>query len=202
MPELVRAALGEAAPRLRTVHRLDRVVGGVLLLACTARSAADLSAQIRAGSFQKEYLALCCGAPPDRGEMTDELCRDRALHKTLVCAEAAPDTRPARLEYETLARLGEQSLVRIRLITGRPHQIRAQFSARGFPLAGDGKYGAPSRSGEIGLWSWRIRFRHPRTDAAMTVSAPPPPAGVWAAAAALLEALPRELPDTALGRFS
>lgn len=199
LPELVRAALGDPKANLRTVHRLDQVVGGLVLLARTSRAASDLSAQIRAGAFEKEYLVLCHGSLPAKGEMEDLLRRDSALHKTFPAAEPGPNTRPARLRYETVAEIGERSLALVRLMTGRTHQIRAQFSSRGFPLVGDRKYGAPDGDGEIGLWSCRISFLHPRTGLPMTVSAPPKAAGVWQEAEPWLSRIPTQIPDHALG---
>lgn len=199
LPELVRSELGDPNANLRTVHRLDQVVGGLVLLARTARAASDLSAQIRAGAFEKEYLAFCHGRLPAKGEMEDLLWRDNALHKTFPAAEPGPNTRPARLRYETIAEIGERSLVLVRLMTGRTHQIRAQFSSRGFPLVGDRKYGAPDGDGEIGLWSCRISFLHPRTGVRMTVSAPPKAAGVWVDTAPWLSAIPTQIPDPTPG---
>lgn len=196
---MVRAELGDPNANLRTVHRLDRVAGGLVLLARTARAASDLSAQIRAGTFGKEYLVLCHGRLPSKGEMEDLLYRDTALHKTFPTAEAGPNSRRACLSYETIAEIGERSLALVRLMTGRTHQIRAQFSSRGFPLVGDRKYGAPDGDGEIGLWSCRISFFHPRTGARMTVSDPPKAVGVWKEAEPWLSRIPTQIPDPMLG---
>lgn len=201
LPELARHALGEPQANLRTVHRLDRVVGGLILLAETARAASDLSAQIRSGAFEKEYLALCHGVCPEKGVMEDELFRDKARHKTMVAPRAGRETQTARLEYERVGIAGDLSLVRIRLQTGRTHQIRAQFSARGFTLAGDRKYGAVDAFGDVGLWSWRISFLHPRTGCRMTACKPPAPTGVWETAGSILSEFPTIIPDPNLGKI-
>ena len=202
LPELIRAELGDPTANLRTVHRLDQVVGGLILLARTARAASDLSAQIREGRFEKEYLVLCHRKLPEWGEMSDLLFRDSARRVTCVASQPGPETRPARLRFETIAHIGEHSLALVRLITGRTHQIRAQFSARHFPLVGDRKYGAPEETGGIGLWSCRISFLHPRTGVRMTASRPPRPTGVWQEAAEWLGRIPTQIPDPALGRSS
>ena len=182
LPELVRAALGKSGGSVRTVHRLDRAAGGVMVLARTRHAAADLSAQIREHRFIKEYLAVCHGRPePERGTFTDLLVRDRAARKTLVAAAPGRDTQHAELDYACAASASGLSLVRIRLHTGRTHQIRAQFAARGLPLAGDTKYGAPARPDITGiaLWSCRLAFVHPKTGAPMDFTAPPPDTWPW-----------------------
>lgn len=200
LPELVRTALGEPDANLRTVHRLDQVVGGLMVLARTARAAADLSAQIRAGIFEKEYLALVHGELPDRGRLEDLLARDRDLRRTIVVSEPGSNVRPASLDYETLSRTGGCSLLRIRLHTGRTHQIRVQFSSRGFPLVGDRKYGDDAETCGIALWSFRIGFNHPRTGIRAVFQLPPPADGPWVKAAAALHALPAEIPTAVFGR--
>ncbi len=175
----MRAALGDGAS-IYTVHRLDRVVGGVMVLARTRHAARDLSAQIRARTFQKEYLAVTSGgALPPTGRFSDLLARDKAQRKTYVADAPGPDARPAVLNYVRLARRQELDLVRILLHTGRTHQIRAQFSAHGSPLAGDVKYGAPPAPFGVALWSSRLRFIHPKTGQAMDFTAPAPAAEPW-----------------------
>ena len=181
LPELVRAQLGAGAPGLRTVHRLDQAVGGVMVLACTARAAADLSAQIREGRFEKTYLALCRGTLPPAGAWEDQLHRDKARRITQVAAPGSPEAQFARLQYRPLAAGNGLSLARVELETGRTHQIRVQFASRGFPLVGDWKYGPPDDSPGIGLWCWQLRLFHPRTGAPMTFCAPPPRTLPWTA---------------------
>lgn len=164
MPSLVRQALGDEHACVRTVHRLDRAVGGLMVFARSAYAAAELSRQIREGQFEKEYLAVVHGAPTrSRGRMEDLLRRDSREHKTYVTDTPGKDVRPAALEYETLAVREGLSLVRVRLLTGRTHQIRCQFASRGLPLVGDRKYGARSQPCGVALWSHKIRFIHPES---------------------------------------
>lgn len=179
VPELARAALGDPGACVRTVHRLDRVVGGLMVLARSARAASELSAQIRAGTFGKEYLAVVHGAPaPAAGTFTDLLLRDRAARMTRVTDRLEKGVQEAVLDYETEAAREGLSLVRITLRTGRTHQIRAQFSARGLPLVGDKKYGL-GEDCPIALWSHALSFRHPESDAPMSFTAPPPSLWPW-----------------------
>jgi len=164
MPELLRQALGDPQATVRTVHRLDRVVSGLMVFARTRRAAADLSEQIRARQFHKEYLAVVHGCPPlPSGTFTDLLGRSKQDHRTYVAQQPGPDVREAVLDYEVLSQADGLSLVRIQLHTGRTHQIRVQFASRGLPLVGDHKYGDPQTEGDIALWSHRLRFPHPRS---------------------------------------
>ncbi len=164
MPSLVRQALGDAHACVRTVHRLDRVVGGLMVLARSHYAAAELSRQVREGTFEKEYMAVVHGCPvPGAGRMEDMLGRDRSRRMTYVTEGTGRDVRPAELAYETLEIRGNLSLVRVRLLTGRTHQIRCQFASRGLPLVGDRKYGLPEDGCEIGLWSHKIAFIHPES---------------------------------------
>ena len=175
MPGLVRQALGDERACVRTVHRLDRTVGGLMVLARSAYAAGELSRQIREGQFEKEYLAVVHGVPaPEKGRMEDLLRRDRTQRRTFVVGEPDKDTRPAVLEYECLASREGLSLVSVRLVTGRTHQIRCQFASRGLPLAGDRKYGLASDEYDIALWSHKLAFIHPETGEKMTFIQPPP----------------------------
>ena len=135
---------------------------------------------MRERRFGKEYLAVVHGEPPEeRGVLRDLLGRDGARRMTYVAREPWCDVREAELAYETVDRRGGLSLVRIRLHTGRTHQIRVQFASRGLPLLGDGKYGLPGDPGPIALWSWRLRFTHPETGREMTFTHQPPPVAPW-----------------------
>lgn len=180
MPELVRAALGDPGACVRTVHRLDRVVSGLMVLARTPQAASDLSRQIREGEFDKSYLAVIHGVPAQgQGTFTDLLLRNKRERKTYVVTEPGKDVQEAVLEYKALDTRQQFTLVKIHLITGRTHQIRAQFSSRGLPLVGDRKYSTLDDGCEIALWSAELRFRHPETGAPMVFQSPPPQWAPW-----------------------
>ena len=178
LPDLCRDALGD--PNIRTVHRLDQVVSGLMVLARTRRAASDLGKQIQDGIFRKEYQAVLHGVPDaDRGTLTDLLARDKAQRKTYVVTEPGKDVQEAILHYEVLAKNDDLSKVRIELVTGRTHQIRCQFSSRALPLVGDRKYSLFDDSCHIALWSAQLRFRHPKTGEELTFTAPPPNTFPW-----------------------
>lgn len=179
VPELARQALGDGKADVRTVHRLDRVVGGLMVLARSAESAAELSCQIREGTFEKEYMAVVHGETETKGLMRDLMFRDKARKMSFVTETPGKGVQEALLEYETLERSQGMSLLRIHLLTGRTHQIRCQFSHHGFPLVGERKYSTLPDDCPLALWSWRICFRHPRSGAGMDFHAPPPACYPW-----------------------
>lgn len=179
MPGLLRDALGQEGAVIRSVHRLDRGVGGVMVYARTGRAARELSEQIRQGDFEKQYLAVLTGLPEENtGELRDWLWRDTAAHKTLSVPADTPGAKPARLSYTVLEERAGLSLVSVRLYTGRTHQIRCQLAERGMPLWGDRKYGA-QEGRTIALWSRSISFLHPRTGERLRFSVQPPQAEPW-----------------------
>ena len=160
------AARGEAA-EVRTVHRLDRAVGGLTVLARTQTAAAALIAQIAARTVEKEYLAVLRGVPDqDEAALEDLLFHDSRTNKTFVVTRPRKGVREAKLSYRVLGRAegeaGPLTLVRVRLYTGRTHQIRAQFSHRGLPLLGDIRYGSRAPHGPA-LYACRLAFDHPST---------------------------------------
>lgn len=179
LPEMIREALGDPKADVRTVHRLDRVVSGLMVLARSAQGASELSRQIREDLFEKEYLAVVHGTPAPSGRFVDLLLRDKRERKTYVVTEMAKGVQEAILDYEVLASDSECSKVAITLRTGRTHQIRAQFSSRGFPLVGDRKYSLNEDSCEIALWSHRLAFCHPVTGERMEFSVEPPREFPW-----------------------
>ena len=144
---------GEAFP----IHRLDQNVGGVMVFARTKQSAASLSKAVQEGAMVKEYVALVHGTPPEAGDWTDLLFKDSTKNKVFVVKKERRGVKKARLEFKRLTE-GETSLVRIRLYTGRSHQIRVQFSSRGFPLVGDRKYGGRDDSPAPMLFSCKLTF--------------------------------------------
>ena len=180
MPSLLRAALGDEKACVRTVHRLDAAVSGVMVFARSAKAASLLSEQIRQRQFGKAYLAVVHGCPPVEGTLTDLLARDKVRRVTYVADAPGKDVQEAKLSYRVLASREGLSLVSISLDTGRTHQIRVQFASRGWPLAGDRKYGVEDGFDSIALWSHRIAFAHPETGAAMEFAKLPPKEGAWA----------------------
>ena len=180
MPDLVRAGLGNKKACVRTVHRLDRVVSGVMVFARTPGAASELSRQIREHGFEKEYLAVIHGVPAEpEGRLTDLLLRSKAERKTYVVQTPQKGAQEAILDYQVLETQGGLSLVRIQLRTGRTHQIRAQFSSRGLPLVGDRKYSTREDGCDIALWSYRVAFQHPRSGRSVAYSCPPPEQWPW-----------------------
>ena len=180
VPELVREALGDPDADVRTVHRLDRVVGGLMVLARNAAAASELSRQVRDNEFQKEYLAVVHGRPEyNAGKFYDLLFRDKARKMTRVTGAPGKGVQPASLTYRVLASRGGMSKVRIHLETGRTHQIRVQFSSRDLPLVGERKYSTLKDDCEIALWSSRIAFCHPVTGETREFTAEPPDVYPW-----------------------
>ena len=154
VPEALKEQLGgEIFP----IHRLDQNVGGVMVFARTKQSAASLSKSVQEGSMVKEYVAMVHGTPPESGDWEDLLWKDSKRNKVFVVKRQRAGVKKARLEFTRLTDT-EPCLVRVRLHTGRSHQIRVQFSSRGFPLVGDHKYGARDEKAEPMLWSCRISF--------------------------------------------
>ena len=147
---------------LGLVHRLDRPVGGVMVLAKTSKAASRLSEMIRNSSFKKTYLAVVCGNLKGNGEFVDNIVNDE--FKVSIDASG----KLSKLKYRVIASAQNLSLVKISLITGRKHQIRAQFAYHGYPLWGDQKYNDNAKSGEqIALWAVNIKFKHPVRDEIM-----------------------------------
>lgn len=180
LPELLRNALGDPKADIRTVHRLDRVVSGLMVLARNAAAASELSRQIREGEFDKSYLAVLHGIPGEKEALLrDLLLRDKRERKTYVVTEPAKGVQEALLRYQLLSTGEGLSKVSIELLTGRTHQIRAQFSSRGLPLVGDRKYSTLEDECEIALWSWKLSFNHPKTGKPMAFQLDPPQDYPW-----------------------
>ncbi len=166
------------------IHRLDKGVGGLMVYTKRNDIAGIMSKAVQSGEFKKEYTAICEGHTEDTGSMEDYLFHDSRRNKTYAVKKERRGVKKAVLEYETVARRetadGEFSQVRIHLITGRTHQIRAQFASRKMPLLGDGKYGSRNSNLPIALYSSRIAFPHPRTGKVMEFSREPDAGtGAW-----------------------
>lgn len=139
------------------IHRLDQNVGGVMVFARTKQAAARLSKAVQEGQMVKEYVAMVHGTPPETGDWEDFLFKDSRKNKVFAVKKERKGVKYARLEFKRLTS-GDTSLVHIRLHTGRSHQIRVQFSSRGFPLVGDHKYGSRDEKTEPMLFSSKISF--------------------------------------------
>ena len=181
MPALLRQhyrAQGEPN-YIATVHRLDKIVSGVMLFSRRREVTGKLTAAVAEHRVTKEYLAVLRGRPAeDAATLTDLLFRDAAKNKSYVVKRMRKGVREASLEYVTLGSTEELTLVRVRLHTGRTHQIRVQFSSRSLPLLGDIRYGSKAPC-TTALWSHRMAFTHPVTGKVVDVTCPPPDAWPW-----------------------
>lgn len=167
---------------LGLVHRLDRPVGGVMVFAKTSKAASRLSDQMRQGKFEKTYLAILKGVPPEiEGIFEHFFIKDRGKNKAITVAGGDEGGKRALLKYSVLESKKGMSLVQIDLLTGRPHQIRAQFAEEGYPLVGDVKYGGWARGEkmDIALWSYSVSFLHPVRREPAAFECPPPGGFPW-----------------------
>ena len=180
LPELLRQELNMPQGDFRTVHRLDRVVSGLMVVARNAAAASRLSQQIRDDIFAKQYLAVVHGCPEaPQGRFTDLLLRDKARKMTFVVDQPGKAVQEAILDYAVMSESEGLSKVRIDLKTGRTHQIRVQFASRGMPLVGERKYASLDDTCEIALWSYKLGFYHPTTGDWMEFSQNPPAEYPW-----------------------
>ena len=164
---------------IATVHRLDKVVGGAMLFSRRKEITGKLTALVSEHRLTKEYLAVLRGHPEKPADtLTDLLFRDSRVNKSFVVDRMRKGVREAELEYRELGRTDDLSLVRVRLHTGRTHQIRVQFSHRGLPLLGDIRYGSKADC-STALWSYRLAFTHPVTGKEVDVTCPLPDTYPW-----------------------
>lgn len=145
---------------LGLVHRLDRPVSGIMVFAKTSKAASRLSEQIRNHTFKKEYMAVLCGKTPKKDILVDKLLKNPKTNTTVVSEKG----KEAILSYELIEYKNNYSLIKINLETGRSHQIRVQFSSRGYPLYGDQRYNKKALpKQQIALFANRLEFIHPVT---------------------------------------
>lgn len=167
---------------LGVVHRIDRPVSGVVLLAKTSKALIRLNEQLRDGGFRKSYLAIVENHPPkDSDRLVHYLSRNEKSNKSYVSLTATKNSKEAILEYRLCGASDRYFMLSVNLLTGRHHQIRAQLSSIGCPIKGDLKYGArrSNPDGSISLHAHTLTFTHPVTKDIMTVTAPQPKGNPW-----------------------
>lgn len=166
---------------LGLVHRLDRMTSGLMVFAKTSKAASRLSNSIREGDFKKEYLALVTGKLEGSGELENYLFKDERTNTSSVVKEDKKNAKLAKLEYKVIGNAmykdKEYTYVRIKLYTGRHHQIRVQFSNIGHSLYGDIKYGGIK--GDLALVACSLKFIHPTKDEVMEFEYMPEKNGIW-----------------------
>lgn len=161
------------------VHRLDKAVGGVMVYALTPRAAAGLSRTVQDKTLEKTYFSVLRGVPEQQGVLEDLLFHDKMKNKTYIVDRMRKGVKDAKLTYCSLDSRQEQTLVCVRLYTGRTHQIRVQFAGRNLPLIGDGKYGGKQAGTDLALWSCALKFPHPVTGKIMKFFKRPPELEPW-----------------------
>lgn len=145
---------------LGLVHRLDRPVGGIMVFAKTSKAASRLSEEVRTNKINKTYYAVVHGKANNKGHFEDYLYKDNKTNTSYVVDKTKG--KLAILDYELIDYKDNLSLVRINLITGRSHQIRVQFSSRGYHLVGDQRYNKnPIKNVSIALFAKKLEFIHP-----------------------------------------
>lgn len=167
---------------LGLVHRLDRPVSGVVVLARTSKSLERMNALFRNKETEKIYWALVSKKPPSaEGTLNDWLLKDPAKNRTTAFKVEKPGSQHATLSYKLLAHGSGVYLLEVRPLTGRPHQIRVQLSGMGCPIKGDKKYGdaGANEDGSIYLHARELTFVHPVRKVPLTAKAPVPDMGLW-----------------------
>lgn len=176
MIDLLSQNRGEVYP----VHRLDTAVGGVMVFAKTPQSAAKMSALVSKNEIEKQYLAVLQGNPEQENDtLVDLLFKDSRKNKSFVVKRERKGVKKASLEYNLISSKDDLSLVKVKLHTGRTHQIRVQFASRKLPLLGDGKYGSKCNKCSVALWSNSLKFVHPYTKKEIGFTASPPDRFPW-----------------------
>lgn len=158
------------------IHRIDRPVSGVVLLAKTSKALSRMNEMVKERSLQKRYHAIVKNSPENHvGHLEDWLLRNERLNKTFVVKPGTKDAKLASLDYRLVGTSkGGYLLLEIDLHTGRHHQIRCQLANMGCPIKGDLKYGAPRSNpdGSISLHAYSITFNHPVRHEEITIVAP------------------------------
>jgi 23S rRNA pseudouridine1911/1915/1917 synthase len=167
---------------LGLVHRLDRPVSGVVVLARTTKALQRMNELFRNKETKKVYWAIVKNKPPlPEGTLKHWLLKDEKKNKTTAFKKENPDSQYAELDYRVMASAAGLWLLEVSPLTGRPHQIRVQLSSMGCPIKGDVKYGDtdPNEDGSICLHAKQLSFQHPVQKIPLVVKAPLPRMGLW-----------------------
>ena len=158
------------------VHRLDRPTGGVMVFARTSKAAGRLGEQMKTGDFEKKYLTVLVGSPnPASGKLTGYLKKNTVNNMVYLCPQGTDGAKLAVLEYCTVEERAGLALVKVRLHTGRSHQIRVQMAGISHPVYGDMRYGGEKAvKGKLALWAYSLAFTHPVTKERMRFMSEPP----------------------------
>lgn len=166
---------------LGLVHRLDRPVSGLMVLAKTSKAASRLSDEIRNNRMNKTYWALVYGMTPMDSTLVHHLQKDRRSNTVKAFKSSKKKTKEAKLHFETVKQSAHYSVVEVDLVTGRPHQIRVQLEKIGHPIWGDYKYAeedtGPGKS--LALRAVKLEFKHPTLDKIMSFAVKPPKQQPW-----------------------
>ena len=182
MPRWLREHYHDAGKNdyIATVHRLDKITGGVMVFSRRKEVTGKLTAAVAEHRICKEYLAVLRGhMEKDEDTLTDLLFRDASHNKSYVVKRMRKGVREAKLSYRTVGKTETLTLVRVALHTGRTHQIRVQFSSRGLPLLGDIRYGSKDPDCTAALWSYHLSFAHPVLKKQVDVAMAPPKQYPW-----------------------
>ncbi len=171
------APSSKGEPYLAVIHRLDQPVEGLLVFAKTPAAARELNRQLTTSGFGKYYRAVVQGVPePAEGTLEDYMVKDGRTNTSRICDKSTPGAKSARLHYriEKIFKDSDPaaSLIKIKLDTGRHHQIRVQMAHIGCPLAGDQKYGDKKSTEPLRLCAYRLEFKHPATQKDMVFELP------------------------------
>lgn len=167
---------------LGLVHRLDRPVGGVMVFAKTSKAASRLSDQVRTRRLDKTYTAVVHGlVSPSQGRLQHYLLKDSRTNTVSSVSKHTNGAKEALLDYTLLDQQEDLSLIKVNLITGRPHQIRVQWASQGYPLYGDQRYGQKfAKPGQqIALWASELAFDHPTQQNRLSFQSSPPGRAPW-----------------------
>lgn len=171
---------GKNDPYVGLIHRLDRPVGGLMLLAKTRKAADHLSQQIRDRMMRKTYWAVTSGDPPENRMLTHYLHKDRDRNIVEVVSDNQKKGKEAILSFAKLEKANDLNLLSVHLQTGRPHQIRVQLAREGYPIWGDYKYGLDQPDGrDIALRAVELIFEHPQMNQDLQFELAPPEIEPW-----------------------